>query len=54
MEETVEKKVREALDSQAVIIPGFFDMDKYKQQQLEYVIILKIFVMIALKNCICF
>ena len=32
MEETIEKKVREALDSQAVIIPGFFDMDKYKQQ----------------------
>ena len=32
MEEAIEKKVREALDSQAVIIPGFFDMDKYKQQ----------------------
>ena len=32
MEETIEKKVREALDSQVVIIPGFFDMDKYKQQ----------------------
>ena len=32
MEETIEKKVREALDSQAVVIPGFFDMDKYKQQ----------------------
>lgn len=32
MEETIEKKVREALDSQAVIIPGFFDIDKYKQQ----------------------
>lgn len=32
MEETIEKKVREALDSQAVIIPGFFDMDEYKQQ----------------------
>ena len=30
MEETIEKKVREALDNQAVIIPGFFDMDKYK------------------------
>ena len=29
---TIEKKVREALDSQAVIIPGFFDIDKYKQQ----------------------
>ena len=25
MEETIEKKVREALDSQAVIIPGFFE-----------------------------
>lgn len=32
MEETIEKKVREALDNQVVIIPGFFDMDKYKQQ----------------------
>ena len=32
MEESIEKKVREALDSQVVIIPGFFDMDKYKQQ----------------------
>ena len=32
MEEPIEKKVREALDSQVVIIPGFFDMDKYKQQ----------------------
>ena len=32
MEETIEKKVIEALDSQVVIIPGFFDMDKYKQQ----------------------
>ena len=32
MEETVEKKVREALDSQVDIIPGFFDMDEYKQQ----------------------
>lgn len=32
MEETIEKKVREPLDSQAVIIPGFFDMDEYKQQ----------------------
>ena len=32
MEETIEKKVREALDSQVVIIPGFFDIDKYKQQ----------------------
>ena len=32
MEETIEKKVREALDNQAVIIPGFFDMDEYKQQ----------------------
>lgn len=32
MEETIEKKVREALDSQAVIIPGFFDIDKYKQE----------------------
>ena len=27
MEETIEKKVREALDSQAVIIPGFFDAE---------------------------
>ncbi len=32
MEETSEKKVREVLDNQVVIIPGFFDMDKYKQQ----------------------
>ena len=32
MKETIEKKVREALDSQAVIIPGCFDMYKYKQQ----------------------
>ena len=32
MATTNEKKVREALDSQVVIIPGFFDMDKYKQQ----------------------
>ena len=32
MEETIEKKVREALDSQVVIIPGFFDMDEYKQR----------------------
>lgn len=32
MEETIEKKVREPLDSQAVIIPDFFDMDEYKQQ----------------------
>ena len=32
MEEPIEKKVREALDSQVAIIPGFFDMDKYKQQ----------------------
>ena len=32
MEETIERKVREALDNQVVIIPGFFDMDKYKQQ----------------------
>lgn len=32
MEETSEKKVREVLDNQVVIIPGFFDMDTYKQQ----------------------
>ena len=32
MEETIEKKVREALDSQVVIIPGFFDVNEYKQQ----------------------
>ena len=32
MEETIEKKVRKALDNQAVIIPGFFDIDKYKQE----------------------
>lgn len=32
MEGTIEEKVREAFDSQVVIIPGFFDMDEYKQQ----------------------
>lgn len=32
MEETIEKKVREALDTQVSIIPEFFDIDKYKQQ----------------------
>ena len=32
MEETIENKVRGALDSQVAIIPEFFDMDKYKQQ----------------------
>ena len=32
MEETIEKNVREALDNQVDIIPGFFDMDEYKQQ----------------------
>lgn len=32
MEETIEKKVREALDTQVSIIPGFFDIDEYKQQ----------------------
>ena len=32
MEETIEKKVREELDTKMAIIPGFFDIDEYKQQ----------------------
>ena len=32
MEETIENKVGEALDNQVAIIPGFFDMDEYRQQ----------------------